>query len=651
MDPHHLYALAVPADPILSPDATLVAFTVSRPREATNDYQTTLAILRLDGKSVEPQVTAGGARESAAAWSPDSRTIAFLSDAGCVARGQSRLWITGVNVASGGATIDDTRQASAITPPLEFIRDVAWSPDGKRIAFTATGSDEDSVSADGVRRITRLGYRSELEGWSAGHSRQVYVVEADGAHVLTQLSQAPYRHNGIAWDPTGASLITASARHPDWDIDKITDLYMYDLESQRWSQLTEGMGQCVNPTWQPSGAYVAFYFNASAYYGPTNWQLAVAEPARGLARIRTLTDAEMLQCRPTPEHQRPEWMDDGRILFAVEQRGESKLLAISPSSTTSPSPVLDVDGTITGFDQKNGRLVLIRSASDRPPELWHGSRQLTQLSREFVAATLPQRAHRFSVAGVDAWVMPPAGTSQADGQVPILVSLHGGPFFQYANAFLEDFQAYSAAGFAVIYANPRGSSGYGEQWGRAISAAGEGGSGFGGADAADVLSVIDAALESFPYCDPRRVGLIGGSYGGTLALHILSRTDRFAAACVERGVSDFQSFLGTSDLGIDFTTYCGSVEGDGWRMNSPLTVADHITTPLLIIHSEDDVRVPIGQADQLFTALRLRHRPVEMLRFPAGGHELSRKGPPRLRVARLEAIISWFHRWLSDAAP
>jgi dipeptidyl aminopeptidase/acylaminoacyl peptidase len=206
----------------------------------------------------------------------------------------------------------------------------------------------------------------------------------------------------------------------------------------------------------------------------------------------------------------------------------------------------------------------------------------------------------------------------------------------------------------VIFCNPRGSSGYSEAFGRAIRGpAGDAGPGWGSRDYEDVMAAVDTALERFDFIDPQRLGVIGGSYGGYMTSWIIAHTDRFAAACSERAVNDWASMNGSSDEGWIFAGELGALYHDdpqAWRKISPVTYAKNITTPVLILHSENDLRCNIEQAEQLFTQLRLMRKEVEMVRFPAEGHELSRSGAPAHRVMRFDVILEWFARSLKPDA-
>ena len=231
------------------------------------------------------------------------------------------------------------------------------------------------------------------------------------------------------------------------------------------------------------------------------------------------------------------------------------------------------------------------------------------------------------------------------------MNIHGGPFTQYGNRFFDEFQVFARAGYVVLFANPRGSSGYSEAEARAIRGPIADGPGWGTVDYEDLMAVVDTALERFDFCDPERLGVIGGSYGGYMTSWITSHTDRFKAACSERAVNNWHSMHGSSDMGWVFKGYFGAFafeEGatDAYLKHSPITYVQNINTPMLILHSESDLRCPIEQAEQLFTALRLLERDVEFVRFPAEGHELSRSGSPRHRCQRFEIILDWFERKL-----
>jgi dipeptidyl aminopeptidase/acylaminoacyl peptidase len=281
---------------------------------------------------------------------------------------------------------------------------------------------------------------------------------------------------------------------------------------------------------------------------------------------------------------------------------------------------------------------------------WDGSgqRQLTDANRswrEEVALSSPEH-FAFTRAGatLDGWVMRPAGMAPGH-RAPVLLNIHGGPHGQYGVGFFDEFQVYAGAGYAVVFVNPRGSRGYGEEFAQAV--VGD----WGGGDAADVLAGLDEALRRFDFLDPGRLGVMGGSYGGFLTSWLVGHTDRFRAACSERAVNDQRTMFGTSDIGHLFNVAeLGGVtpweDLARYRERSPLTYAPGITTPLLIIHSEEDYRCPIEQAEQLFVALKKLRREVVLVRFPGENHELSRTGTPRHRLERFRIILDWFSRHL-----
>ncbi len=269
--------------------------------------------------------------------------------------------------------------------------------------------------------------------------------------------------------------------------------------------------------------------------------------------------------------------------------------------------------------------------------------------REVVA---PERFVATSEDGseVEAWIMRPAGFEEGK-KYPVLFNIHGGPFTQYGNKLFDEFQVYSGAGYVVVYSNPRGSSGYSEAWARAIRGPSEGGPGMGTVDHQDLEAVLEAALERFEFCDADRLGILGGSYGGYMTTWMIAHSNRFKAACSERAVNSWYSMHGSSDLGWMFRGYLGSFQfedPEAWLKISPLSYATNITTPLLIMHSEKDLRCDIEQAEQLFTTLRLLERDVEFVRFPGESHELTRSGNPLHRVQRFEILLEFFDKHLKS---
>jgi acylaminoacyl-peptidase len=241
---------------------------------------------------------------------------------------------------------------------------------------------------------------------------------------------------------------------------------------------------------------------------------------------------------------------------------------------------------------------------------------------------------------VQTWLLPPYGLKPDAGVTyPLIVQIHGGPHGMYGRAMFHEMQVMASRGYGVLFCNPRGSASYGEAFTGITKGT------WGESDMPDVIAAVDEAAK-LDWVDTDRLGITGGSYGGYLTNWIISHDTRFKAAVTQRCVSNFHSFVGTSDIGTDFGIYefGGTPWGDAEKLlkYSPISYVEAIETPLLIVHSEQDLRCPIEQAEQLFTALRYLGKDVAFVRIPEESHELSRSGTPSRRIARLRHIIGWF---------
>jgi dipeptidyl aminopeptidase/acylaminoacyl peptidase len=374
---------------------------------------------------------------------------------------------------------------------------------------------------------------------------------------------------------------------------------------------------------------------------------------------RSLTDALDRSCAPLDLA--PIWSADGAWLtFAAEDAGALSVYRVrATGGGAAPERVIGGERAVTGVSAAaDGTLAFAVTDPVMPAEIatcaadGGGERRLTDVNAAWRAEVILTRPERFRFEraglGVDGWIMKPADF-RADGRYPGLLNIHGGPHAQYGWSFFDEFQVQAGAGYAVVYMNPRGSQGYGETFTRAV--VGD----WGGGDFTDVMAGLDEALRRAPWIDPERLGVLGGSYGGFLTSWTVGHTDRFRAACSERAVNYHPSMFGTSDIGHLFNEI--EIGGLPWEMpdhyaeRSPLTHAKNIHTPLLIIHSEEDLRCPIEQGEQLFVALKKQRKDAVFVRFPDENHELSRSGKPRHRLERFRIILDWFTGRLAPEPP
>jgi len=638
MTPQDLTRIRFVSDPQISPDGRAVAFVVSTLSEERDEYLSNLWMVSTAGG--EPRrFTAGPLRDTAPRWSPDSTRLAYVSEREPGKKGQLHVMPVG-----GGEPVRLTALPNGVAAP-------AWSPDGARIAFVSRvggapepETDEERRKSRPARVITSLKYRFNGEGFIYDRRPHVFIVSADGGEPR-QVTDGDFADGDPAWAPDGRSIAFVSARHAGRDRDDAGDVWVVPADGGEPRQVTDTAGPALHPAFSPDGARIA-YLGRRAINDFVRNVRVLAVAAGGGAPL-CLSEALDRSCAPMP--QAPIWAPDGAsVLFAAEDAGRLGVYAAAGGGVT---PVVAGDRVVISWSASADGRQIAFAASDptSPAEVFvcaadgTGERRLTDLNRDWkseVALARPALI-RFERDGfaVDAWVMLPPGA--AAGRLPGLLNIHGGPHAQYGYGFFDEFQVYAAAGYAVIYANPRGSQGYGEAFTRAV--VGD----WGGGDVADVLAALDAALARFPAIDPARLGVMGGSYGGFMTSWIVGHTARFRAACSERAVNSQPSMFGTSDIGHVFN----AVEIGGplpWEdmgrylERSPLTYARDITTPLLIVHSEDDLRCPIEQAEQLFVALKVLGREVVLVRFPGENHELSRSGRPRHRLERFRIILDWF---------
>jgi dipeptidyl aminopeptidase/acylaminoacyl peptidase len=652
--PPDVYLLAHAGEAQVAPDGVGIAYSVSTLDPVTNGTRSRIWLAGAAPGAPPRPLTPGEGRDRAPRWSPDGALLAYLSRSGPDGAVSTHLQV----LATSGPG-----QPMTVATWADEVADVRWSPDGRRLAVVARRRDDRYGPAGSVtderaappRRITTLFTQHNDHGWVVDRPHLLWVVPLDGSAPPRALTTPPHDVEAVTWSPDATRLAFTSARHPDWDLDMCNGLYVVAADGGGDPELVGDVtGSIGSPRWSPDGRAVLVVRQADPLAGPRHPVVGIIDMTDGSRRDlgRTLDRAATATAL---------W-DGDDVIFAVEDHGSTVVLRSPADGSTDPTPLVTGDQVISSFDLAGGTLAWVASGPVDLPEVWvrpagGTDRQVTDLTAELrarveLATPIEFTATSADGAEVQCWAIPPlAGTGPGAGPWPTILNIHGGPYAQYGWGLFDEFQYQAAAGFGVLYCNPRGSSGYSEAWARAIRwpEATDPGSGWGGVDHDDVLACVDEAIRRFDWIDPDRLGVQGGSYGGYLTSWIVSHGDRFKAACSERAANNLLTLEYHSDIAGEFRSYVGHnhVERPNlYRRQSPATYLERITTPLLLIHSEDDLRCPIDQAEELFVGLRLLGRRPELVRFPAETHELSRSGSPRHRQQRAEIILDWFRTHL-----
>ena len=661
--------------PAVSPDGRMVAWTVRRTDLDANRYRSAVWLAPADGSRPPRQVTAGTEGDGEPAWSPDGRVLAFTS--GREKEGDEKRSTLHL------LPVDGPGEVVTLTSQPEGISQLEWSPDGTRIAFACrqrTGRFDEGKddAARPPREVSRLLSTLDGEGWIVDRPTRIWVVPVDGSAPATVVTGAAPEGGGLegdaqgdhgspAWSPDSTRLAFAGGLVPDFDLDQRAGIYAAEVGAGIPVELPTVTPIAVSDVawsglaWSPDGSRIAA-LEERILEAPWNSRLAVVDvatgdvtfPAAGLDRTQA----------PYPGARAPVW-DGDDLIFNAEDHGVVPVYRV-PAAGGDPTVVAGDDGCVlAAWDLAGGTLAANRSDMATLSEIhvWDADGAERRISRHTDAFHARCPAHpteRFTVpspAGgdIDVWLVTPRDLDR-DQRHPVLLSVHGGPTTQYGERWFDEFQLWASAGFCVVFANPHGSTGQDTAWLRNIrspKAKIDPGQGWGGDDHRDVIAALDGALERFAFLDPDRLGVLGGSYGGYMTSWIVGHTDRFSAAVSERAVNDMLTLETTSDcmglfgamLGVDHLD-----DPDEFRRMSPITHVRDITTPMLILHSDEDWRCPFEQADKLYLALRKLGQEVGYHRFPGEGHELSRSGSPKHRVQRANLIIDFFRKHLVPEA-
>jgi dipeptidyl aminopeptidase/acylaminoacyl peptidase len=640
----------------LSPDGERVAYQLSWGDADSRQNRSRVVVRRLlDQEPVE--VTTSPRRDHSPEWSPDGRSIVFVSRHGAA----DQVFV--LDVARGGEPVQVSSLAEGTASP-------AWSPDGKQVAFIGVVvGDPDAVVDDPrppesreqarrtpvVRVARRLDYKHDGQGFTDGRNRHLFVVPAGGGEAQ-QLTSGAWDVAGFDWSPDSSKLVVAGNAEPDSDLQREVNLYTVDLSGNR-ERLTGGL-YLAAPSWSPRGDLIAFVAPYGLEAGLVE-RLWVVPSSGGNPRCLTLSldqavgDTVASDMRGGHTGVRLRWSKDGdRLFFISSGPGVASLYSCDLDGNLWP----EAGGPrrIYDFDVKPGIFALLASDVGNPGELhmvMHGAEaRMTDLNpwlRERYVAQ-PER-HQFTAPDgwvIEGWLLKPENFD-AGRLHPLVLAIHGGPHMQYGWAFFHELQMLAGMGYLVLYTNPRGSDGYGERFRKEVVRD------WGGKDFVDLMSAVDQIVERTGAVDSSRLGVEGGSYGGYMTNWVIGQTDRFAAAVSMRSIANLVSEYAQHDIVIWGTLELGPPpwpdSDELWR-RSPIRYVQNIKTPLLLTCGEMDLRCAISQTEELFGAMRLLGKTVEMVRFPEESHDISRSGRPDRRVERLRRIAAWYERFLGTSS-
>ena len=643
-----LFNLSSASDPQISPDGRQVVYV-----RRSNDIMTDKAVATIwlvdVATGAQRPIDAGKGSHSQPRWSPDGRRLAYVSTDG---DGPPQLYVRWM----------DSGASAKVTGLPDSPNSISWSPDGRRIAYVMTIPDEGlklgkapdkpegAEWAEPLEIIDKVTYRYDGGGYVKPGVDHLFMVDADGG-APRQLTFGAFPDAGpLAWTPDGRQVIFSTVRSGDWQRDvQSSDIYALDIASGRIDPLTDRKGPDIGATVSPDGRLIAYlgYDDVGKGYDQ-NRLYVMNRDGSGKRQVAAGLDRSI-------DH--VEWSRDSHSLYAAYEEGGGKRVSrISLDGRVSTVATGLVD---SGFDRpyaggdfsvaNNGTVAFstgdVHSPADLAIATSGSTRRLTRLNEGWLAAKRLGEVRELPVTAPDgglvpAWLVLPPTYTQGQ-RVPLILEIHGGPYASYGPQFATDMQLYAAAGYAVLYTNPRGSTGYGQAFADGIEKT------YPDSNTADLMAAIDAAIAS-GVADPENLFVTGGSGGGVLTAWLIGKSDRFRAAATQKPVINWTSMALTAD-GIPFFAryWMGKMpweDPQGYWSRSPLSLVGNVKTPTLVVVGAEDYRTPVSEAEQYYAALQLKGVPTALVKVPGASHG-GIAARPSQSAAKAAAIIAWFDKY------
>ncbi len=655
-------------DPQMSPDGSQIVFVRVLVNKDKDRYETALFLVPANG-SMEPRPFTSGPFDTSPHWSPDGRTIVFVRAVEKDGKpGKPQLYLLPAN---GG-------EARALTDLAKGAGSPRWSPDGATIAFTTTTLPEDTTKEEkksDVRVITRAVYRSNGGGYAeVGRHDHVWTVPAafgaGGERPEPRaLTSGSFDEDAIAWAPDGSRIYFVSDRllEPYYERND-ADLYAIPAAGGDMVRIASIDGEVEAFAPSPDGKSIVFFgtLNAEPVRSYNQPDLFVTETAPESTPRNLTADYDFDMGGGVSGDQRaPRGGRGGGIAWSRD--GKAVIVVSTEQGRANLKRVRIADGRIESFTNENQDVIALSASADgsslvalisTPTNIGDlfvanaskktaSFEQVTRIN-DALFSTLevpaPEEIWYDSFDGkkINGWILKPFGFDPSR-KYPMILEVHGGPHIPYGYSFTHEFLWMAAKGYVVLYANPRGSSSYGQEFGNLIQFA------YPGDDYKDLMAGVDDVVKR-GYVDEKRMGITGGSGGGVLTNWAITQTNRFAAAVSQRSISDWAGFWYTCDFSLFQPVWFRGApweEQEDFAARSAITHVANVNTPLMLVEGETDLRTPASDGgEQMFRALKYLKKPVVMVRFPDETHELSRSGKPSHRVERLQHILGWFDQYL-----
>lgn len=642
-----LLAIRIASDPQISPDGQWIAFSLQQCHAESNTTTSAIWLVHSNpAKTAAPrQLTSGSGYDSTPRWSPDGQTLAFLSSRG----GSPQLYLLPLN---GG----EAHQFSTLP---QGITEYSWRPDGSAILAHSAWKPEDETSTNPAsppawERYTHLENQWDGLGNKQERHQQLWLLALDGT--TTRLTSEPVDLEQSCWSPDGIEIVFCANRRSDPDLSVSRALWVLTLATGQLRCLTPQDGLAQMPSWSPDGQWIAYLFTPdqteAGNYAP--WIVNVQGHS---APQEAVTGASAFTCQTwvidelrSEWLQHPQWYPNSQALLVTVQekgqvhlcrldRAQDQIIHLTNQNGRYVAPNLSRDGQ---------SIAVVRGDWFTPGDIWSMNsegkqpRKLTGVNDDLLRhrqLTRPKRINWQAEDGltIEGWLyLPPLA---ADSKAPLILVPHGGPSLAWGDSYVHEFQVLAGRGYAVLAPNPRGSAGYGDDFGRKVIGD------WGGADFHDLLSGLDHVIAT-EAIDEQRLGIEGISYGGYLTNWAISQTQRFKAAVSRNGISSISTAALLSDQTVWFGLSMPDVAQQQQR--SALTFVEHISTPLLLLHAGNDLRCPFSESMQLFVALRKRKQPVELVNYHHVSHLMDWPGvgSPQQRADRIRRTIAWFEKYL-----